>query len=156
MYYHSNKTQGEFRLEVRDKNGVLLQDTGWLHNLGMDARLAVVAGLYGNTGSQTAFTYLALGTSATAVSSSQTALVAEIVDTGLARASATVSRVTTTVTNDTTQLTYTWTASGSKTINEIGYFNASSGGVMGGRALTGAITVANGVTITATYRIKHT
>lgn len=157
MTQDSNKTQGEFRIETRDSNGVLLQDTGWLHNLGMNVRLAVVAGLYGNTGSQTAFTYLALGTSSSSpVLATETALGAEITDTGLARASATVSRVTTTVTNDTTQLTYTWTASGNKTINEIGYFNASSGGVMGGRALTGTITVANGVTLTATYKIKHT
>lgn len=151
----NQNTHGQFKIETH-KDGVLLSDTGWVDNLGMNVRLAVSSGLYVNSGSQTAFTYLALGSSATAVSASQTTLSAEISTLGLARASATASRLTTTQTNDTSQLIFTWTASGSATINEIGYFNAASVGVMGGRALTGAITVVNGVTITATYQIIHT
>ena len=120
----------------------------------MNAALAVFSGLAGNTGAQTAFTYLAVGTSSTAVSASQTTLGAEITDSGLARAAATVSRVTTTQTNDTLQLAYTWTASGSKTVEEIGYFNASSSGVMGGRALTTTKTLVNGETLAAVYQVK--
>ena len=84
------------------------------------AQLTLLAG----DASATPFTYLAVGTSTTAPAVGQTTLVAEITDTGLARAAATVSRVTTTVTNDTLQLVYTWTASGSKTIEEVGVFNA--------------------------------
>lgn len=148
-------TKGIFRLEVINPDGNRF-DTGWKENLGMTLRLAVIAGLYGGTGAQTAFSYLAVGTDATAVSAGQTTLVAEIVDTGLARAAATMSRVTTTTTNDTTQFTYTWTASGAKTIQEIGYFNAASSGVMGGRALTGAIITINGSQLIATYKVIHT
>ncbi len=152
---HTSNTHGRFKLQVFDKGNVI-QDTGWLDNLGMTVRLPVIAGLYGNTGSQTAFTYLAVGTSSTAVAANQTTLVAEITDSGLARAAATVSRVTTNSTNDTTQLTYTWSVSGSKTVNEIGYFNASSSGVMGGRALTGAIVLVSGLSLVGTYQIIHT
>ena len=156
MKKDTQNTHGKFRLQVKDDVGNIVQDTGWLDNLGMNARLAVVAGLYGNTASQTAFTYLAVGTDATAVNASQTTLVAELTDTGLARHVATVSRATTNQTNDTTQLTYTWTASGSKTIQEIGYFNASSSGVMGGRSLTGSLVLQNLYQLIATYQIIHT
>lgn len=154
MNKEKNNTHGRFKLQTI-KDGVVLQDTGWLDNLGMNARLAVVAGLYGVTGSQTGFTYLALGTSSTAVAATQTTLGAEIVDTALTRSAATVTRITTNQTNDTTQLVYTWTASGSKTVQEIGYFNASSSGVMGGRALTGSLVLANTIQLQATYQIIH-
>lgn len=151
-----SNTHGQFRLIAHNPDGSLRFDTGFIDNLGMTVRLPVSAGLYVNTGSQTAFTYLALGSSATAVSAAQTTLVAEITTLGLGRASATASRVTTNSTNDTSQLTYSWTASGNATINEIGYFNAASVGVMGGRALTGTLSVANGVVLTAVYQIIHT
>lgn len=181
MNKDTQNTQGRFRLEGRKVNKLLfilarifnainlnryttiiaqkfgtpVFDTGFMHNLGMTVRLPVVSGLYVGSGSQTAFTYLAVGSSATAVAANQTALVAEITTTGLGRASATASRTTTNSTNDTSQLTYTWTATGNATINEIGYFNASSVGVMGGRALTGTLSVANGVLFTGTYQIIH-
>jgi len=153
MNKDSIQIKGQVRFEVKNPDGSLAHDTGFIDNLTMNGALAVFSGLVGNTGSQTAFTYLALGTSSTAVSASQTTLVAEIIDSGLSRVSATVSRTTTTQTNDTLQLTTTWTASGSKTINEVGYFNAASSGVMGGRALTGTITVASGQLLTGTYKI---
>lgn len=149
------KTKGIVELTIKDIHGNV-RDHSIIENLTMNAALAVFSGLIGNTGSQTAFTYLALGTSSTAVAASQTTLGAEITDSGLARAAATVSRVTTNQTNDTLQLTYTWTASGSKTIEEIGYFNAASSGVMGGRALTTTKTMVNGEQMIATYKIIFT
>lgn len=150
-------THGQFRLQTYDTVAKkFLQDTGWIDNLGMNGRLAVISGLYGNVGSETAFSYLALGTSATAVSATQTALVAELTTLGLARASATVTQATTTATNDTTVFAYTWTASGSTTVNEIGYFNAASSGVMGGRALTGALVMNVSIQLIATYKVIHT
>lgn len=148
------KSAGQFKLDCYKTDGSLKWTTGWIKNSTMNAALAVFSGLAGNTGSQTAFGYLAVGTSSTAVAASQTTLQAEITDSGLARAAATASRVTTTQTNDTLQLVKTWTASGSKTIEEIGYFNAASNGVMGGRALTGTKSVVNGETLTGTYQIK--
>lgn len=149
----SNKTQGFVRLECRDRNGELKWDTGFMKNLGTNARLAVLSGLAGNTGTQTAFTYLALGTSSTAVSAAHTALQAEITDTGLQRASGIISRVTTTQTNDTLQLVKSWTSTGTKTVEEIGVFNDPTAGVMAGRCVTGSKSLVSGDVLTATYKI---
>ena len=150
----SIKIEGSCRVLVTDKEGKTIHDTGFKKNQITNAALAVFAGLVGNTGAQTAFTYLAVGTDNTAPAASQTALVAEIIDSGLARKAATVTRSTTTQTNDTLQLDATWTVSGTKTINEVGPFNASSVGVMAGRLLTGAVGVVSGNNFSITYKIK--
>lgn len=150
------KVQGRVRLIIKDKDGNVKSDTGWLKNKITNAALAVFSGLVGNTGSQTAFSYLAVGTSSTATSASHTTLQAEITDSGLARASATVSRSTTTQTNDTLQLDKTWTVTGTKSIEEIGVFNAASSGVMGGRVLTTTKSVTSGDSVVATYKIIFT
>lgn len=119
-----------------------------------NAGLAIVSGLVGDTGSETAFTYLELGTGTTAFAASQTALVTAITDSGLARAAATVSQETTTQTDDTLQLTHQWTASGSKTVAEAGIFNGSSGGTMLARTkLSAARALTSGDTYTYTYQI---
>ncbi len=122
------------------------------HNLITSAGKALLASLAGDAAA-VPFTFLALGTSTTAPAVGQTALQAEITDTGLARAAATVSRVTTNVTNDTLQLVYTWTASGSKTVEEIGMFNDASAGTMLGRALTGTSALILNDTFIATYKV---
>jgi hypothetical protein len=153
MEKESTKISGYVRLVVKNKEGNILQDTGFQKNTITNGALAVFSGLVGATGAQTAFTYLAVGTDATAALASQTTLIAEISDSGLARHAATITRSTTTQTNDTLQLDYTWTVTGSKTVNEIGVFNASSSGVMAARKVTGAISVANGNSLLATYKI---
>lgn len=147
------KLMGLVKLDIYDKNGKLRETTGWLKNTITNAALAAVSGLVGNVDSQTAFTYLEVGTSSTAESADHTALQAAITDTGLARAAATVSRQTTTQTNDTLQLYKQWTATGTKAVEEVGIFNAASTGVMLGRKLTGTKTVNNGETLTVTYKI---
>lgn len=146
------KIKGIVELTIRDKNGKV-RDHSVIENATMNAALAVFSGLIGATGAQTAFTYLGLGTSNTAVAASQTTLGAEISTLGLQRASATVSRTTTNQTNDTLQLTKTFTATGSISVEEVGYFNAASSGVMGGRALTTTKSLVNGETLTVTYKI---
>lgn len=145
------KLKGTYTIEVRDTSGNVTKKE--VNNLVVNAGLAQLALLAGDA-SATPFTYLAVGTSTTAAAASQTALQAEITDTGLARATATVSRTTTTVTNDTLQLTYTWTASGSKTVEEVGVLNAASTGTMLSRALTGSIALVNGSQLTITYKLK--
>jgi hypothetical protein len=121
-----------------------------------NAGLAVISGLLVDTGSETAFTYLELGTGTTAFAATQTALVTPITDSGLARASATASQQTTTATDDTSRLTKQWTASGSKTVAEAGIFNGSSGGTMFARTkLTTPRALTSGDTYTYTYDIVH-
>jgi len=123
------------------------------YNKMTNASLAVISGLLGNTGTQVAFTYLAVGSGTTAEGNALTALTTEIVNHGLGRAAATVARATTTQTNDTLRLTKTWTASGGSTdtVQEIGIFNDATTGVMLARKLTGAKAVASGETLAATY-----
>lgn len=143
-----------FLWRKRDK---LKSDTGFQKNLITNVGRAAFIGLIGNVGSVAAFGWLALGTSTTAATAADTTLGAEIVDAGLARVAASVSRITTTQTNDTLQLTTTFTATGSKTIGEIGFFNAASGGIMGGRKVpTVATTVANTDQLVGTYTIQAT
>jgi hypothetical protein len=143
---------GTYTFVIKDSKGQV-KDTWEVNNLVTNAGFAQLALLAGDA-SATPFTYLAVGTSNTAPAVGNTTLTAEIVDTGLARAAGTVSRVTTSVTNDTYQVTYTWTATGSKTIEEVGVFNASSAGTMLSRALTTSKAVLNGETLTGTYRLK--
>jgi len=113
------------------------------------AQLALLAG----DASAVPFTFLALGLSSTAPAVGQTALVSEITDTGLERKAATVSRVTTTVTNDTLNLYASWTATGNITVEEIGIFNDATTGTMLGRALTSARVLVSGEKIEPTYEI---
>ena len=148
----STKTKGQIDIKLIRNGKTIVSKT--VNNSIMDVGFAAIAGLVGNTGAITAFTYLALGTSNTAVSAEQTALGAEISTNGLQRVSATVSRVTTTQTNDTLQLTYTYTVTGTSAIEEIGAFNASSSGIMLGRALTGTVNVINGDSLSMTYKFK--
>ena len=129
-----------------------------MENVITNAGLAAMAGLDGNTGSITAFTYLAVGSDATAASAGQTALISEITTAGLGRASATVSRSTTNQTNDTLQFDKTWSASGAITVEEIGVFNNATAGLgtMLARKVTGTKTLANGEDLIATYKIIFT
>ncbi len=119
-----------------------------------NAGLAEVCGLIGNTGSPTAFTYLANGSGSTAFVATQTALVTENTTNGSARAAATVSRTTTTATNDTLSLVKQWTATGAITIKEAGVFNDSSAGDMLARkVLDATVTLADTDTWTWTHLI---
>lgn len=146
------KLKGTYDFTITDTNGKV-RDSWSVENLVTNAGFAQLALLAGDA-SATPFTYLAVGTSTTAPAVTDTTLTAEIVDTGLARVAGTVSRVTTTVTNDTYRVTTTWTATGSKTIEEVGVFNASSAGTMLSHALTTSKAVTNGETLTGTYSLK--
>ena len=112
---------------------------------------AAAAGLLGNTGSITAFTFLAYGSGTTAFAATQTALVTQS-----QRAAATVSRVTTTVTNDTLQLVKAFSVTTTETAAEGGVFNASSGGIMVARVVfSPSRSMASGDTLTYTHKIIH-
>jgi hypothetical protein len=147
---------GRVKLEAFKKDGSLKFSTGWMYNTVTRSGVAALMGLLGNVDSQTAFGYLEVGTSSTAAAATQTALVAAITDSGLARAAATVTRETTNFTNDTLQFYKQWSVTGTKTVEEIGIFNAASAGVMLGRKVTGSKDVAADETLAATYQIIGT
>jgi hypothetical protein len=145
------KLTGKYHLLCKDKEGnIKWEET--INNLVVSAGKAQLALLAGDA-TAVPFTYVAVGTSATAVAAGQTALQSETVTNGLERAAGTVSRTTTTVTNDTLQITKTFTASGTVAVEEAGIFNASSSGTMLSRALTTTKTIVIGEQLTVTYTL---
>lgn len=145
------KVTGKYDCKIIGVDGNI-RDEFSVNNLVTSAGKALLASLCGDA-SANPFTYLAVGTSTTAVSVGQTALVAEATTNGLQRASATVDRTTTTVTNDTFRATKTFTATGTVAVEEVGVFNASSSGTMLSRALTSTKTILNGETFVVTYTL---
>ena len=141
----------ELTIEVW-RDGKKIVDRTYKGRCPTNVGFALVADRVGAVAAGAAVTYLALGTGSTAASPTDTALVAEVTDTGLARAAATVTRVTTTVTDDTLQLLHEWTATGVKILREIGAFNAASAGTMLARKVYDAITTADTDHVKMTYK----
>ena len=147
------KFDGIYTIEVRDKDGNL-KDREVVENLIVNTGLAEIAGLIGNTGTPTAFTYLAVGSASTAAAATDTTLETELTDGGLERASAAVTRQTTNAANDTLQLVKTFTVTGTKTVREVGVFNDASVGTMLSRSvLTSDKNLEAGDTFTLTYQL---
>ena len=146
------KVKGLISLKVTDKDGNL-KDERLIKNTITNAGLAQIALLAGDA-SAVPFTYLALGTGTTAANIADTALQTETSASGLARAAATVSRVTTTVTNDTLQLLKAFTSGASVAVTECGMFNAASSGTILGRQVFAAVNVVSGDILTITYKVS--
>lgn len=121
-------------------------------NLITNAGAAGVASRINGSGSVNPFIYIELGTGTTAANVADTTLETIISDSGLARASATASRVTTDVTNDTAQLVYTWSVSGTKAVTESGVLSESSSGVLLARRVFSAINVVSGDSLQVTWK----
>ncbi len=124
---------------------------------------AALASRFNGSGGEAAFTAIGIGTDATAFAATQTALLAgkkadATADSGvhaLATASVTASRVTTTVTNDTAQLTGTIAVTGTMTITESGVFNADTNGVMACRQTFSGVAVASGDSFVPTWKVSN-
>jgi len=180
-FHDTQKLKGRYSLTIRKPNGDTKQvwqpnKLGFaiLKRVGFSVRIPFITGNWsdsfetpnqivndgleaavGTTGVD-AFDYLALGTSSTAVSSSDSSLGSELTSDGLSRAQGTTSKTTTNVTNDTHEVTNTFTYSGntSTTVEELGAFDSSSGGTMFSRTLTGGKAVdTNGETIDVTFKV---
>lgn len=122
-----------------------------LSNLVVNAGLAGTASRINGSGAEAAFTYIALGTDATAAAAANTALGAEISTNGGARANSTASRTTTTVTNDTARLVNTFNFTGTLAIVESGVLNAASVGTLLARQVFSTINVGNGDSLQVTW-----
>lgn len=148
--------KGEVQIEVLDKNGNI-KDKRTIKNMIVNTGKAQIAALMGGL-STDAFKYIAIGTddgSSLALAADNTALGKEV-----ARKSASVTRVTTSVSNDTLQLQATFSSvdnlTGTAAIQESGVFNASSGGIMLNRTTFAAVNVNwdNGDSIQITWKIQ--
>lgn len=147
------KIGGYFEWTVFDKDGNI-KTSGESENLVVTAGIGAITGLMLSDVGGTAFDYLEVGTDATAAAANQTALLAAITDSGLARAAGTGTQTTTTVTNDTAQITYTWSSiTATKAIKEVGVFNAASEGTMLARSVIN-VTVNSGDSLQLTYKTK--
>lgn len=146
------KLKGLISLTLTDSNGNV-KDKREIKNTITNAGLAQIALLAGDA-SAVPFTYLALGTGTNAAAATDTQLQTETSASGLARAAATVSRVTTTVTNDTLQLLKAFTAGANVAITECGMFNDASTGTILGRQVFAAVNVVSGDILTITYKIS--
>ena len=124
-------------------------------NLITNAGFAGAAGRLMGSGAPAAFTYIAVGTGATAANVTDTTLQTETATSGLSRVAGTASLVTTTVTNDTAQLTTTFTVSGTVAVTESGVLNASSSGTLLCRQVFSAINVVSGDSLAITWKVKQ-
>jgi hypothetical protein len=123
-------------------------------NLITNAGFALAAGLLNGSGSPAAATYIAVGTGTTAAAVTDTALQTESSTSGLSRASATVSLVTTSVTNDTAQMTKTFSVTGTVAVTESGVLNASSTGTLLSHQVFSSINVVNGDSLAITWKVQ--
>ncbi len=125
-----------------------------LKNLIVSAGKAGAASRINGSGGEAAFTYIGVGTGTTSPAAGNTTLETELAASGLSRANGTVSRITTSVTNDTAQVTYAFSVTGSQAVTEAGLFNASSSGTLLARQAFSALNVVNGDSLTITWRIQ--
>ena len=109
-----------------------------------------VAQMIGGTAAVADFDYLELGDSNTAFAVGQTALVSAITGNGLARA----QDATPTEAAAVLSIDYTWTATGSETLKEVGLFNAAADGTMLARTvLAASVSMVTDSTYKYTYTI---
>lgn len=140
---------------VWERDGKILEDL-LFHNVITKTGLAAVASRINGAGSEAAFAWIGIGITATAESENDTALLAERDQSGATNTNhkaATVSRVTTTDTNDTARHVTTFNISTSLSVAETGLFNATPGGVMLARKGFTALPFIAGDNFTVTWDI---
>ena len=130
---------------------------GWvgemkIANLMTNAGFAGLAGRMAGGSAAGVFDVIGVGTGTTAADAADTTLETEITDSGLAKAQGTVSLVTTTVTNDTNQVTKTFSVSGSKAVTESGLLNATP--TLLCHQVFAAINVVSGDSLQMTWKVK--
>jgi hypothetical protein len=132
----------------------------WIHNLRTTGGVDWQANAMGATSGQPATaTYIALtndsGTAAAgdcAAGSSSCTLPSEITTNGVARHVATYSHTNGT---NTWSLNYTWTATGTQSVQKAGMFNASSSGTMAFEANFTQVNLVSTDTFTATWTVTY-
>lgn len=135
---------------LRDSNGKLLLKRV-VKNTITNVGHAVANGLMSNQGAYGFAVNLAIGIG-TQSGAGATALNSEITTGGGTRAAGTASQITTTVTNDTTQLVHTWTFTLSFAITEEGILTATpTGGSLFAYQTFSAINVVSGNTLQVTH-----
>ncbi len=147
--------------EIRNKHNVTIEQfrsgkrilKRTYHNVVTNAGKAVDAGLF-NGVLTTTFTRIALGVGTAAATTGDTALGSEITTSGGARNTATATRVSTAVSNDTAQLVQTWAFTGSFAVTESGIFDSATAGDMATRQTFSAVNVVSGDSLQVTWKVQ--
>jgi len=150
----SAKLNGWIKIDHFDSEGKLIESVETPNTL-TNTGFAEVAGLFcsDQSGSHTAFDYIAVGTGTTAATATDTELETEETQNGLSRAASTGTLTTVNVTDDTAQFVTSFNVTGDVAVTESGVFNDSSAGVMLCRQTFSAINVANGDTLQITWKV---
>lgn len=117
----------------------------------VNAGRAIITNLVSGIGG-TVPKFVAMGTTATAETATQTALATEVET----RATGTITRVTVSVTNDTIQVVGTQTATTTRAIVEGGVFDASTVGNMLVRGIFSVINLSSGDSLQQTWTLQFT
>lgn len=150
-------------IELEDYNTVFIHSRNGkiiayreAHNTITNVGHAAANGRISNIGSYSPFVNIAIGIGTQGTPATSTALASESTTVGAARGAATATQITTTVTNDTTQLVKTFTFTGGLAITEEGIFDsatASSGTMLAYQSFS-AINVISGDTLQVTHTYK--
>lgn len=146
--------RGFIKIDHFDMKGNLIESVE-TPNTVVNVGFTEVAGLFCSdvSGSYTAFDYIGVGTGITAATATNTQLVAEITDSGLARAASTGTLTDVNVTNDTAQFVHQFSVTASQAVTESAVFNAGAAGSMLCRQTFSAINVSNGDTLQITWKV---
>ena len=105
------------------------------------------------SGAEAVFIYIGVGTGSTAANATDTGLETETTVSGLTRATGAISRSTTDVTNDTAEITKTFSVTGTVAVTESGVLNAAFGsGTLLNRQVFAAINVVNSDALQMTHK----
>lgn len=142
------KATGSVKLVLSDALGNI-KDIKEDHNLVVSTGKAFIAARMGSAASSV-MSHMAIGTSSTAESAAQTALITQA---GIVALTST-TLITTTVANDTIQYVASFPAgTGTGAITEAGLFNASSAGVMLARTVFSVINKGASDVLTITWKV---
>jgi len=137
-----------------------MSDSRLISNLVVSAGKAGIASRINGAGSEAAFLSIGIGTGTGAAAAGDTALGTEVKADGTgasgvhAIASATATRVTTSVTNDTAQDVGTINFTATIAVTEAGLFNATTNGTMLARQVFTAINVVTGDSLQITWKVQ--
>lgn len=146
-----------FRLQVVGPDGVEKQDTGWIKNNFVNVGKAYCATKTSGESAPAVMDYLEVGSSSQATNDADTKCITYIDNTnGVGRAQGTATVETTTTTDDTSKISYSWASiTGTENIEEIVCANGATpdGNTIIGRALTGAVQVNSGDTLNGWFKV---
>lgn len=149
------KTKDNVEIIVKNSAGEIKEKKTYRNIITNVGRAAMASRLNGD-GAEAVFNYIAIGEGSNAATVTDTALQTETVVDGGQRKIATLSRVTTTVNNDTAQWVAVFTFTLAHNITESGILNAASAGTLLARRVFGTISCLSGDSMQITWKIQLT